>query len=232
MSTLVRAISVDLDDTLWPMRPVLIGAEAALAAWLADHAPATARLMGSDWRKRRRAELLGSHPDKAHDVTWLRLRLIGDALAEAGEPQALARPAFEAFYTARQAVELYPDVRPVLQRWAGRYKIIAITNGNADLHRIGLGGLFDLTIGAHDVGAAKPDPRIFAQASERAGVPPGQILHIGDDLERDIHGARAAGMRAAWLRRPDLPEPAWPQGSPPDEPRFCGLHELDQTLTP
>ncbi len=230
MPDTLHAISLDLDDTLWPMRPVLVAAEAALADWLAEHAPATAQIIGSDWRRHRRTELLRRHPDKAHDVTWLRLQMIEDALTEAGEPRDLAGPAFEAFYAARQAVQLYPDVRPVLRRWAGRYRMIAITNGNADIRRIGLGDLFDVTVGAHEVGAAKPDPRIFALACEKAGVRPDQVLHVGDDIDRDVRGARVAGMRAAWVRRPDLPEPQWPDGRAPMEHRFEGLEALERAL--
>ena len=230
MPATLLAISLDLDDTLWPMRPVLVAAENALARWLGEHAPATAALMQSDWRRRRRADLLREHPDKAHDVTWLRLQMIEDALVEAAEPRELARPAFEAFYAARQAVQLYPDVRPVLRRWAGRYRMIAITNGNADIRRIGLGDLFDVTVGAHEVGAAKPDPRIFALACEKAGVRPEQVLHVGDDIDRDVRGARVAGMQAAWVRRPDLPEPVWPEGNAPGERRFDDLEALERVL--
>ncbi|MEZ5649136.1 MAG: HAD family hydrolase [Burkholderiaceae bacterium] len=222
----IAAISLDLDDTLWPMRPVLINAEAALSSFLRSRAPTTADLLASPWRPAHRARLIEHNPEWAHDVGWLRLRLLRDALAHAGEPVSLAEDAFEIFLQARQLVSLYTDVEPVLAAWAQRYRLIAITNGNADLGAIGLARWFDTIVDAREAGTAKPDPRIFHLACERAGVEPARVLHVGDDWHRDVQGARDAGLRAAWLRRDDLPAVE----GPADEPRFDSLAGLDLHL--
>lgn len=220
--TPILAISLDLDDTLWPMRPVLLAAEHALQRWLGERAPVTAALLASPWRIEHRRRLIDAHPERVHDVGWMRLRMIGDALAASREPPALAEPAYRTFLAARQRVTLYPDVRPVLEAWSRDYTLIAISNGNADLHEIGLAKHFGVVIGAHQAGFAKPDPRIFRLACERAGVPPAQVLHVGDDWMRDVEGARLAGLQAAWLRREDLGEAE----GPADEPRFESLRTL------
>jgi len=199
------AITIDLDDTLWPARPTLLHAEKVLAGWLAERAPAAAALATPDWRKATRVAIARDHADRQHDLGFMRRESLRRALVAAGEPAGLAGPAFEVFLAARQQVALYDDVLAVLGDWSGRYRLVALSNGNADIERIGLGRFFVASVSAHETGHAKPDPRIFHEACRRAGVPVRQTLHIGDDLELDVRAARAAGLNALWLRRPDLP---------------------------
>ena len=68
------------------------------------------------------------------------------------------------------------------------------------LEGLGLLTLVDAVILPADAGAAKPDPRIFQYALERLAVPAGEAVFIGDDAERDLAGARAAGLRAVDAR--------------------------------
>jgi putative hydrolase of the HAD superfamily len=201
------AITLDLDDTLWPVKPVLIHAEQALARWLAERAPRTAASLTPELRIAIREQLLSDHPLRAHDMSFIRRESLRRALKAAGEDPGLAEPAFEVFLTARQKVTLYEDVEPVLSRWSQRYALIVVSNGNADVDRIGIGRFFAARVSAHEVGFAKPDPRIFLEACRRVGVEPSAVLHVGDDLDLDVHGAREAGLRAAWIRRPDLAAP-------------------------
>ncbi len=56
-----------------------------------------------------------------------------------------------------------------------------------------------------ELGVAKPDPRIFRRALERARVAPSEALHAGDSFACDVEGTRAVGMRAAWLHRGGRP---------------------------
>ena len=105
------------------------------------------------------------------------------------------------FFAARNRVEFFDDVRPALERLRARYRLFALSNGNADLERCGIGELFDGHVTAIAAGAAKPDARIFAALRDMAGVPAGEILHIGDDPITDVVGARQAGMQTAWLNR-------------------------------
>jgi len=229
----IEAITIDLDDTLWPIRPTLVAAEARLARWLEAKAPATAASLDPERRASLRRRLVERHPDRAHDVSFLRRESLRLALEEAGEDPRLADPAFEVFLAARQEVEPYADVDEVLRHWASRYRLVALSNGNADIARIPCGRHFSAAVSAHEVGFAKPDPRIFAAACEAAGVPARRCLHVGDDWHLDIAPARSAGMHVAWVRRPDFahrPVPA--EADVADVPVFESLEAVDRWLHP
>lgn len=212
----VRAISLDLDDTLWPIGPTIVGAEAALQAWLDAHAPAAARLALQDGVKARlRQAVQARWPDRLHDLSFLRQASIEALLREAGEDPALAPHAFEVFFAARQQVSLFDDALPALQRLAARYPLCTLSNGNADVHRVGIGPYFVGTVTAKDVGVAKPDARVFAAACQTLGCEPAAVLHVGDDLRLDAVGALRAGVPCAWVHRGAEPAAAladWPSG--------------------
>lgn len=197
----IQAITVDLDDTLWPVAPVLIAAEQRLTEWLRPRAPRTAECPPMAARIR---ELKASFPEHAHDVSWLRLQYLRQNLQMNGEDPRLAEPAFECFYHARQQVQPYPEVEAVLALWSKHYRLAVISNGNADVRRTPLGKYFSVALNAHEFGAAKPDPAIFLAACEALDVPPAATLHIGDDWRFDVEPARGLGMQVAWMRRPDL----------------------------
>lgn len=199
-----RLITLDLDDTLWPVVPTLVAAEDALFNWLAEHAPATTARFDQATLRDLRTALARERQDLIHDMNWLRTESIRRALVAAGDDPGLAGPAFEVFLAARQRVTFFHDVLPILGRWASERPLVAISNGNADVTDVGLGHLFAGAFSAHLVGFAKPDPRLFLLACEAHGVAPEETLHIGDDLEADVLGARQAGLQAAWLRRPEL----------------------------
>jgi HAD superfamily hydrolase (TIGR01549 family) len=198
----IRAITLDLDDTLWPVWPTIHRAEALLTDWLAQHAPATAALSNQpEVKKTVRAEINARHADRAHDLSFLRLESIRALLLQAGDPGHLAEPAFEVFFAERQRVDLFDDALPALAFWSQRYPVVALSNGNADVHRVGIGQHFHASVSAQSLGVAKPDLRIFVAGAEAAGVAPHEVLHIGDDAHADCVGALAAGMQVAWLNR-------------------------------
>ena len=201
-------LSFDLDDTLWPVGPVIRAAEIELLSWLRARYPQT--VSGHDIESMRalRAAVATRFPDHGHDLTFLRHRLLKDLFAAAGHAESLADDALEVFFNARNRVEFYDDVRPSLIRLHSRYRLFALSNGNADLKRCGLADLFAGHITASAAGAAKPDARIFARLAAAAGVEAHQILHIGDDPLADVVGATQAGMQAVWLNR-DARE--WPE---------------------
>ncbi|MGI9217404.1 MAG: HAD family hydrolase [Hydrogenophaga sp.] len=198
----IRAITLDLDDTLWPIWPTIARAEQALAGWLAQHAPATATLGADRQTLREVREHTGrSRPDLAHDLSALRRESIRALLLRAGDDPALAEPAFEVFFAERQRVDLFEDARPALQRLGARFPIVALSNGNADVQRVGIGAHFVASISAREFGVGKPDARIFHAGAQAAGVAPAEVLHIGDDAHLDGVGALNAGMQLAWVNR-------------------------------
>ncbi|WP_428423025.1 HAD-IA family hydrolase [Methylibium sp.] len=197
----LRALTLDLDDTLWPIWPTIERAESVLLAWLQRHAPrVTERFDGVAMRSVREA-VARERPEWAHDLGRLRRESIRRLLVAADEDEALADAAFEVFLAERQRVDLYADTLPALRRLAARWPLFALSNGNADLERIGIRRWFSGSLAARELGIGKPDGRIFAAACERLDCLPQEVLHVGDDLALDVHGALDAGLQAAWLRR-------------------------------
>ena len=198
----IKAITLDLDDTLWPVWPTIGRAEAVLQTWLSAHAPAAAVLSADvEVKKAVRAEINARYADWAHDLSFLRRESIRALLEQAGEPGHLAEAAFEVFFAERQRVDLFDDALPALAFWSQRMPVVALSNGNADVHRVGIGEHFHASVSAQSLGVAKPDLRIFVAGAAAAGVEPHQVLHVGDDAHADCVGALAAGMQVAWLNR-------------------------------
>lgn len=209
----IKAVTLDLDDTLWPIWPTIERAEKSLHRWLTEHAPMTAALFSSPGALREiRAEMTTARPDLKNDLSALRRESIRLALHRAGEDPALAEPAFDVFFAERQNVVLYDDALPALQHLAARYPLVALSNGNADVQRVGLGQFFRASINAREFGVGKPDPRIFHAAAGAVDVVTEHVLHVGDDATLDALGALNAGMQTAWLNRTDTP---WPHDQQP-----------------
>ena len=194
-------MSFDLDDTLWPVGPVIAAAESALLSWLRERYPLTLSGHDSESLRALRAGVAQRFPERGHDLTFLRHRTLKDLFGAAGHAESLADEALEVFFSARNRVEFYNDVRPALNRLRSRYRLFAVSNGNADLQRCGIGDLFAGHVTASAAGAAKPDARIYAALLEMAGVEASRVLHIGDDPLADVVGATQAGMQAVWLNR-------------------------------
>jgi putative hydrolase of the HAD superfamily len=223
----IKAISLDLDDTLWPIWPTIERAEMALHDWLGANAPLTAALFDNAAALREiRGEMTTSRPDLKHDMSALRRESIRLALRRAGEDPDLAEPAFEVFFAERQRVTLFDDALPALEFLAGRFPLVALSNGNADLRRVGLDHFFRAAICAREFGVGKPDPRIFHAAAGAVDVTTDGVLHIGDDATLDALGALNAGMQAGWLNRSDA---IWPHEQEP-QATLTHLGELRELL--
>lgn len=224
----IRAITLDLDDTLWPIWPTIARAESVLQAWLAEHAPATRALYAEPGALRAiRDRMDALRPELRHDLSALRRESIRLALTHAGDDPALAEPAFEVFFAERQRVDLFEDALPTLEYLSGRWPVVALSNGNADVRRVGLARYFHAAISAREAGVAKPDARIFHSGARAAGVAPDQVLHIGDDAHLDGVGALRAGLQTVWLNREGA---AWPHEGPAPHATVGSLHELRHLL--
>jgi putative hydrolase of the HAD superfamily len=208
----VQAIIFDLDDTLWEVGPVIVRAEHAMLAFLAERYPRVLELHTLESMRDVRARMALEHPAMRHDFTWLRLESLRRHAREAGYAESMAQQAFEVFYRARNEVTLYDDVLPALERLQARFRLFAISNGNADLAAIGLGGYFERALAAREAGVLKPDPRIFELLLERACLAAAAVVHVGDDVVADVEGARRAGLTPVWLNRRGGD---WPAAPPP-----------------
>ena len=146
---------------------------------------------------------------------------------EAGDDPCHVDAAFEAFFAERNRVEFYPDALAALQRLAARVPLAALSNGNADLARIGVHTHFAFQLGAREHGAPKPAASIYHAACARLGASPYQVLHVGDDIELDVLGAARAGLRTCWLNRDNLD---WPHADVRPDLKFASLTALADWL--
>lgn len=208
----IRLITFDLDDTFWDVASVMHSAEAELRDWLGRNAPQLGAVpIEHLWAIRKR--VLEADPGLRHRMSELRRRILLNALLDASYPTAeageLAEAAFQIFLGARHKVTFFPDVQTTLEQLANRYILGVLTNGNADVRRLGLADYFQFALCAEELGVGKPDPHPFREALKRAGVRPEQAVHIGDHPDDDIAGARGAGFHAVWYN---------PQGKVWDSP--------------
>ena len=221
----IKLVTFDLDDTLWDVKPTLLRAEAKQNEWLAEHRPGCVEQYDHDALFEFKKSVWKRFPEFAHNISKMREQFLIELQLAAGYPKAQAvtgaRAAFEIFLAERHRVSLYEGALQVLESLAERYRLGAITNGNADVYKTDAAEYFDFAILAEDVGRAKPAPEAFLAALERARVEPNEAVHVGDHWEHDVLGARNAGMHAIWLNSIDT---AWPHESAP--PR--SIKSLDQ----
>jgi putative hydrolase of the HAD superfamily len=117
----------------------------------------------------------------------------------------------------------YPDAVPALSALRDRgLRLVVVSNWDCSLPAVlegcGFGGMLDGTVTSAEAGAGKPDPAIFGAALELAGCEAREALHVGDTVEEDVAGARAAGIRPLLIDR---------EGSAGD---ISSLTEIDQHL--
>jgi FMN hydrolase / 5-amino-6-(5-phospho-D-ribitylamino)uracil phosphatase len=204
----VRAIAFDLDNTLWDVEPVLARAEQRLSEWMREHCPRIPERVSVEQMRAAREQLARDEPEKAHDLTYLRTAALARHARDCGYGEEIASRAFEVFFAARNEIEPFEDVRPALQRLQALYTLASLSNGNADLARIGLAQLFALSLNARQIGAAKPHRRCFERLVQELRLPPRSILYVGDDPLLDVEAARASGLRTAWINRRRVPWPS------------------------
>jgi 2-haloacid dehalogenase len=148
------------------------------------------------------------------------------ALSVAGDPNAVS-----AAYLGRLASKAYflPNARETLDALSRRSLLCLVTNGIAMVQRgrlaaAGVEGCFAAIMISEELGFAKPDPRFFAAAAAALGLPPADLLCVGDSPASDVAGARAAGIDACWYA-PGAP--AWPG---PGEPPLLVVRDLAELL--
>jgi putative hydrolase of the HAD superfamily len=208
LSDTVRAVAFDLDNTLWDVDPVLARAEEQWLQWLRDNCPRIPEKLSLDDMRAARMQLAAREPHNAHDFTYLRIASLAEHARECGYDESIADHAFEIFIAARNPLDLFADVRPGLHRLRDRYALATLSNGNADLARIGMADLFSVSLNARGVGAAKPDRRCFERLVADLRLEPQQVIYVGDDPLLDVEAARTAGLATAWMNRTGQTWPA------------------------
>lgn len=196
-------LTLDLDNTLWHVDPVIKQAERAMHEWMQTHTPTAARFYTLPALQEYKQQIAECYPQLRHQISQLRREVMRRVFMQAGhnsdDARALAEQAFNVFYQARSQVTLFDGALNALTELAKEYRLIALTNGNADLAMIGIDHLFDAHFNAEHIGANKPDPALFYAAAQHAQCSPEQMIHIGDHPQQDIWAAQQVGAKTIWV---------------------------------
>lgn len=199
-------MTVDLDDTLWDLRAVMMRAETEVMACARGQMPDAVEHLSdrAAWMELRQSQVR-KDPSLRRDLSRLRLMGYVEMLQKAGMDAEAAKAGadrlFKVYRRWRNSVDLFEGAEQVLTELSARFNLGALTNGNAELGCMGLAHFFNFSVNAFEAGYMKPDPAIFLAAARAAACPPDEMVHIGDDPELDVHGARAVGMTAIWFNR-------------------------------
>lgn len=245
---MVEAIGFDLFNTLITVHPAAMkDAHDRMILALADQGLHVERgsFLGAYVEAAKRF-LLEAHKEgkETHNRFW-----IAAALAREGHPVAPSDPriavAVDAYFTAFYPhCRLIPGTRELLEELQGRFRLGLLTNftdapaGQRIIEETGLGPFFAAILISGRLGYRKPHPYVFARLVQELGMPPNRILFIGDDLEADFQGAKAAGLNAVlttYVRDSEVPtvhnplsEP--PQQCPGDVPTISSWDDLRKVL--
>lgn len=226
-----KLITFDLDDTLWWVSPVIERANEKMFSWLAAHCPSVHSEYDVVGFLKLKEELLNQRPDLEHQISQIRIETLREAMlrCDFSEAQAIdfSQQAFAVFLQARQEVEPFAGVKQVLQQLKKHYCIGALTNGNADINRVGLGDYFDFAYTAEQLNASKPEPDLFHAAMNFAHVSEAEMIHVGDNPEHDIYAAARLGITTVWS---NFHKVSWRELYPFEDRIFPSgeIHSIDQ----
>lgn len=198
----IKAMTFDLDDTLYDNRPIIRQVERQMVEWLHQRHPISASQPLSWWYDLKRT-LAEQDTWLPNDVTLWRYKQIERGLTLLGyqpqQAQQAATEAIEQVLELRSNFTVPSESHQVLSELAKSVPLVAITNGNVDVDRIGLSNYFSLVLKAGPDGHAKPHRDLFNKAQQFLSLPADEILHVGDHLVSDVLGARKSGMKACWF---------------------------------
>ncbi len=214
LTSAVRAVTFDGDDTRWDLRAAEQVGLAAVVEYLNQSRPGHQVTVEAlrDARSSAAAEVVAGTP-----MAEVRLRSFATVEQGMGAADAM----LEVFFAARYpSSALFPDVIPALTQLSSAFALALVTNGNTHAHRFGLQALLPVTFMSEECGLAKPDPEFYLLVARELMVDPGQVLHVGDSVGEDFDAACRAGFQALLLDR------AHPSDLSGPVPRIADLRDL------
>lgn len=197
----IKAMTFDLDDTLYDNHPYIMRAEHALIDFLGQFADDPSRSDPAYWREHKRSTLQ-QQPNLHSDMGLLRREVLTSGLQAFGHSGQVLKnavdEAFDYFYFQRSNFQVSEEVTTILTTLAERWPLVAITNGNVNLEQIGIADYFQKSFHASLAFPMKPSSAMFDAARQLLKLPSESILHVGDNLEKDVLGAKKAGFMSAW----------------------------------
>nr|WP_308424625.1 HAD-IA family hydrolase [Shewanella aestuarii] len=197
-----KAISFDLDDTLYDNQPIIINAVKQSFALLHREYPASTQWTTDDWLKCKLAQQT-LYPELKHDTSAARYAMLREGLIQLGYNEIQATQGAQAglayFQHHRSDFTVAEDVIAILQALKVDFTLVGITNGNVDASRIGLTQVLEFVLHPGYGIKMKPHSDMFTLACKQLAISPSELLHIGDHPTSDIVGAKMAGCQTVWL---------------------------------
>lgn len=197
-----KAISFDLDDTLYDNHPVIKKAEADFLTYLTSSYQELEQLDARKWGLYK-ALLIKENPALQHDVSLWRKEITKRVMVVYGISMVNAikysEVALQHFLHLRSDFTVPQQSIQLLEELALHYPIIAITNGNVDVKQIGLDDKFQFVIKAGNGLNSKPHLDMFEQAALQLNIQVADLLHVGDHLISDVYGAQNNYAQAVWF---------------------------------
>ncbi|HKE00208.1 MAG TPA: HAD family hydrolase [Planctomycetota bacterium] len=241
---LIRAVLLDLDETLYDERGSVLGALQVAAAFAAERFPAVKRetlanVYLEEGNKRWEAfeeEIRVKGRGAQLDPLRVREMCFAQALAAAGAPPSFA-PELTRYYGEQRKCRhsLFPEVKKVLEKLKRQAHLALVSNGSSGYQReklrsTGVEGLFATVVISEEAGYSKPQKAIFERALRDVGVPACEAVMVGDNVEKDIAGAKLCGMRGVLVRR-NGDRPRFHNGQVRPDAVIDSLNELAHAIT-
>ena len=220
--TEIKAISFDLDDTLYSNKPVMLSIEKKMVAYffalptLKNKTTAHQKRLDIRFWAHFRRQAIKLQPELAHDVVKVRLvtyRLGFISLGlTAAEAEQQAQMALAYFIQLRSDFTVPEQSINLLKNLSSKYPLVAISNGNVDTKALDIAQYFQHIYHAGWQGndtllKQKPESDMFTLACQQLGIESSQLLHVGDCGRADIQGALIAGCQTVWLSCYDVGKP-------------------------
>ncbi len=188
----IKVISFDLDDTLWDNSGIIERCQKALLSFLTKQHPPVKNHFTVDSMERIAHQLQQQKDPVFENMTVLRKAVIRQMLQETQGDLSLINPAFAIFYHWRNQIQIPAITIEVLQHLKKKYTLVATSNGNSNLYKIGLDKYFDRHLIAGIDGRAKPSPEMLNKLLDDYQIAIDELVHIGDSHETDIMSATSA----------------------------------------
>ena len=204
----IKLITFDLDDTFWDIKSTIVNAEINSRKWIEDRIKRKIEWGTIDDFLKIRNELIKDNPALNYDLGLLRKKIISYHTQKYFRNQKdldeFIEEAFMFFLEERHKVEFFDDVITVLEKLSSKYKLGVLTNGNADIKKLGIDHMFEFSLSSMDVKSNKPDQGHFVKARELSQISFQNTLHVGDHPVNDVYGARELGINVMWFNLNNL----------------------------
>jgi len=205
-----KAISFDLDDTLYNNRPIMLAIEKKMVSYFAEQLSAYKLTFSRRYWSKFRREAIQHNADLNHDVVQVRFESYRLGLLALGitDDKAViqAQAAVDYFISLRSDFIVPKASHDLLAMLSEHFPLVAISNGNVDTKALGIDKYFQYIYHAgfqtkmdNLLLKQKPEIDMFSLVCQQLAIEPQELLHVGDCGFADIHGALNAGCQTAWL---------------------------------